>query len=365
MVIHIVYSGVGGHSAVAFSLISGGLGKPMPSRIYFFGACPVPDALIIQATALGVISRVFTFKQGSVFSALQSTIRLISALLIDRPRVIICHSCVALIGACLYKVLSFRRTKLLYRDNIPTVLKRRLDNWIMRFAIPFTDAFIFLTPRSQEEGMEVIKGYGRVQTSVISNGTDCRVFKSAMGCLSRTPAEYNTFRIGMASRMEPGKEPQCLIRATEILRNRGHAVHLYLAGEGALLPELQALVSSLDLSDRVHFHGLLAGESLVDFYNSLDIYVHSSLSETQSNSVIQAIACGLPVVGTDIPGINDVVHESFAVLVPASSVESLASGIERFLDVPTRVKASSAARAFALEKYDSRIMVARYSDLIC
>jgi glycosyltransferase involved in cell wall biosynthesis len=77
-------------------------------------------------------------------------------------------------------------------------------------------------------------------------------------------------------------------------------VRLVLAGAGPLLPALQARAAGLGIDDRVHFAGQVDHDALPDLLRSASIYVQTSRHEAQGMALLEAAACGLPVVGTPV-----------------------------------------------------------------
>lgn len=81
--------------------------------------------------------------------------------------------------------------------------------------------------------------------------------------------------------------------------------------------------------DGILFKGKLNHEDMVDYLNSADVFVLPSLAEGCSNSVIEAMACGLPIISSDLPFNYDVLNEENAILVDPMNVEEIASAIKK------------------------------------
>ena len=94
-----------------------------------------------------------------------------------------------------------------------------------------------------------------------------------------------------------------LIKAVQLLDQ--FSVTLIIAGSGKLEPKLKLLTQQLKLEDKVIFLGQLEPQHLIKYYSSADVFVRPSLSEGQGNSFIEAMAAGLPVIGTPVGGITD------------------------------------------------------------
>src|SRR6185295_12663743 len=92
-----------------------------------------------------------------------------------------------------------------------------------------------------------------------------------------------------------------------------------------------------------------------------DVYVHAARAETFPNAILEALACGLPVVATAVGGIPEQVTEHTGVLVPAADAVAMASAIERILSDDTwrRCLGASASRD-AAQRFDVRREAADY-----
>lgn len=132
---------------------------------------------------------------------------------------------------------------------------------------------------------------------VIPNGIDLARFSGAPRC---APGERAV--IGMAARFAAEKDHETLIRALALLPER---FTLYLGADGPLLASSQALVETLGLGHRVEFLGRL--RDMPKFYSEIDIYVQSSNEDGFSIVCVEAMASGLPVLASNIPGLRDTV----------------------------------------------------------
>lgn len=135
---------------------------------------------------------------------------------------------------------------------------------------------------------------------VILNGVDLSKFSLRE---KAAPAESNTVRIGMVGRFHTYKDHPTLFRALTHLPSR---FEVHLAGDGDRREEYQALAASLGIEDRVVFHGVRA--DIPAFLDSLDIYVQSAVVEGFGLAAVEAMAAGLPVLASDVPGLSEVVE---------------------------------------------------------
>ena len=118
-----------------------------------------------------------------------------------------------------------------------------------------------------------------------------------------------------------------------------------IAGEGPERAPLEALIARLGLGDRVRLLGARAHEDLPELYTAADALVLASTREGWANVLLEAMACGTPVVASDAWGNPEVVQERAAgVIAPSNTPEGLAAGVRDLLDDPP---SRAATRAYA------------------
>ncbi len=131
--------------------------------------------------------------------------------------------------------------------------------------------------------------------------------------------------------LEPGKNRGRLIRALHELRGRGIDVPLLVVGQKAWRYDDDfALVRDLDMKDRVTFAGYVPDGDLPALYNAATAFAFPSLYEGFGLPVIEAMACGAPVVTSSVSATAEVAGDA-AVLVDPQSVVSIRDGLERVL----------------------------------
>jgi glycosyltransferase involved in cell wall biosynthesis len=128
-----------------------------------------------------------------------------------------------------------------------------------------------------------------------------------------------------------------LLRAVKLIRDP--LVHLLLVGGGGNVPAYQKLAGQLGLDDQVHFFGRIEHRDLAEYYACADVFVlPSSIQEAFPLVVLEAMACGLPVVASDLPGVRTLVTKEVGFLVKPGDVEELAERIIWIRDNPGESK---------------------------
>jgi glycosyltransferase involved in cell wall biosynthesis len=156
--------------------------------------------------------------------------------------------------------------------------------------------------------------------------------------------------------VRPVKGVDVLLQAMRVIADKGRRVNLVLIGEaffGTYRQEelrLQRMVGELNLSDRVHFAGKQPLSELIRYMQQSAALVLPSRAESLGMVLVEALACGTPVVSTRCGGPEDIVNEHVGVLVPPENPEALARGIEHVLDHHADYDPAE-LRAHALENF--------------
>ncbi len=122
------------------------------------------------------------------------------------------------------------------------------------------------------------------------------------------------------------------LRAFALVESRVPGARLIVAGDGGERARLRELASSLGLK-RVEFIGAVPPDKMPELYDLADIFVNSSLVDNMPLSLIEAFACGLPVVSTNAGGIPQLIREGEnGLLSPCGDFEALAGNVIRLLE---------------------------------
>jgi GalNAc-alpha-(1->4)-GalNAc-alpha-(1->3)-diNAcBac-PP-undecaprenol alpha-1,4-N-acetyl-D-galactosaminyltransferase len=167
-----------------------------------------------------------------------------------------------------------------------------------------------------------------------------------------------------AGRLEQQKGFDVLIRAFALVVEECSSLCLAIAGEGPQAQALRALVAELRLDSRVTFLGTVSG--LQALMRKADAFVLSSRYEGFPNVLLEALACGLPVVATDCPGgPREILNNGeFGLLVPCEDPSALAGALRRvFTEVGLRDRLSAVA-PLATAKYAVERVMPRWEELL-
>ena len=191
---------------------------------------------------------------------------------------------------------------------------------------------------------------------VVRNGLDLTRFLALPG--RRDSVAFESPTVGMVARMEYERDHVGLVEAFRRVVDEHPRARLVLAGDGSFRPRIESRIRDLRLEGHVEMPGAVALPETV--YGRLDLYVQAStIHEGTSNSIVEAMASGLPVVATDVGGNSEVVQDGRTGLVVApDDAAALARAITALLKDPSRRHAMAAegrARAAALYARDRMI----------
>jgi glycosyltransferase involved in cell wall biosynthesis len=141
---------------------------------------------------------------------------------------------------------------------------------------------------------------------------------------------------------------------TALSRLDPHA-HLLIVGDGDLRPAYERLSQELNIVGRVHFLGRVDRPTLRDAYRTADVFAFPSTNTAEAFGLaaLEAQACGVPIVASDLPGLRTVVRQGeTGLLTPPKDVPALASALSTLLaDRARREEMGHAARAWAASKF--------------
>jgi len=162
----------------------------------------------------------------------------------------------------------------------------------------------------------------------LPNIVDTKIFYPAP---NENIREDKTKRILFVGRLHPIKGIDYLLDALAKLLKSRSDFHLDIIGYGAYEEEYKRLTNCLGLSDKVKFHGRKRKEEIAEFMRNCDFFVLPSVWEAFGVVVIEAMACGKPVIATSC-GQREIINEETGLLVPPKDSKALAEAIDYMLD---------------------------------
>jgi glycosyltransferase involved in cell wall biosynthesis len=161
-------------------------------------------------------------------------------------------------------------------------------------------------------------------------------------------------------RLTAGKNAEAVIRALPSVREVYPATTLDVLGDGPLQTDLKKLTAELGVRDAVTFHGNLDHNAVMRVLASSQLFVFPTLGEGFPKSVLEAMACGLPVVATPVSVIPRLIEGGSGVLLPNSGYAGIVEAVTTLLNDEERLanmsaKAREASHAYTLEEWQETI----------
>jgi sugar transferase (PEP-CTERM/EpsH1 system associated) len=243
--------------------------------------------------------------------------------------------------------------------------KRPRYRYLRRMFKPFVHHYIALS-RDLERYLQGPVGVSGDRISQIYNGVNHELFRPRAQGEARKKcfAESDVLVVGTVGRMKEVKDPLALVRAfIWSLQNIAQAkdrLRLVMVGDGPLLQPARALLDEAGFSRFAWLPG--ARDDVHEILRELDVFVLPSLAEGISNTILEAMACGVPVVATDVGGNPELVQEGVTGrLVPRRDVGALSHAIGVYLsNAEMRMRHGAEARRIAETRFSLRAMVDAY-----
>lgn len=254
-----------------------------------------------------------------------------------------------------------------FHGNVDVAPNDILAKLKLRLVTAGSRKIVFVSNHLQSE-MAHRFGLRKEKCTTIYNGVPVQKFRPFADNTIRDALELggNDLLVGAIGNIRPAKGYDQFIRAAATLAGKSDRYKFIIIGEGdnRLETELRMLVDTLNLGDRFFFWGFC--DNIASALNNLDIFVQSSTTEGFSISIVEAMACELPIVATRSGGPQEILtHEKNALMVDPCSPEQIAGAVERLAENPALGKALSAnARNHAVAAFSQEAMLLAYLQLL-
>jgi glycosyltransferase involved in cell wall biosynthesis len=318
------------------------------SRIQNFEVNYVPTLIDFQANP--VVRSVSEYIKGSDIVLLQE----------DYP--FICHK-------------AFHESK---RRGIPTILSTERTNWpenfFVRNSYKLMDRFM---NRKLREGANALTAHCTAAKNfwlntlgvkrnieVIHVGVDTELFQPKK--TKRLILTEGRLKLLTVARAYPFKGLKYLIEAMQYVSKRVPGIKCYLLSKGPERKKLEKLVSKLQLGNIIIFLDIaIPNWQMPELYSQCDIYVQPSLIEPFGIAVLEAMACGKPVVGTNIGGMIDTIEEGVSgYRVEPMNPKALGEKITDLLLNPEKMREMGKNARERAKKFDWKLIGEKYNRLI-
>lgn len=215
--------------------------------------------------------------------------------------------------------------------------KTRVFIWLERLAARLANRIIVLTDGQRDELADTYRIARREKFVVMPLGLE-------LESLLARPRKTGDVRrlwdippdaplVTIVGRLVPVKNHALFLRAAKLVWDKLPQAHFLIVGDGELRADLEAQAAALGLPQVVHFAGWQ--REVAPYYADSDVLVISSVNEGTPLTVIEALACGTPVVATAVGGLPDLLHHGeLGALAPSEDAEALAAAIISTLGTP-------------------------------
>ena len=230
---------------------------------------------------------------------------------------------------------------------------------IDKLCLRFYDEVVCVSKDLYRECLRV--GVRQARCRLIENAIDILEYRRAadqdtvtrqpVAATRRRNASAKRIVLGAMGRLSEEKGFDVLIDAVGRFLQQGAKVLLRIAGDGPDRQKLAQLIDKRNLADHVELLGYVSDQRM--FFDSLDVFVLSSLREGLPNVLLEAMAFEVPVVATRVAGVPDLLEDGVnGILVEPGSADALAIGIGKLLaDCDLRFQLAAAARDTVVHSY--------------
>jgi glycogen(starch) synthase len=209
----------------------------------------------------------------------------------------------------------------LYSQNAPEWVFEWYLRTVGRWTFNRADVVFCYT----EEDRERVQRFGvESNIEVVSNGIDTERFRPDGPASERI--DYEGPVVLFVGRLVEGKRPGDAVVAMEEVRREHPDARLYLCGKGPLRGDLEAQISARGLGEAVGFLGQLPYDAMAELYRSADALILPSRAEGLPRTVLEAMACNVPVVCSDLEQVAPVIGEA-GTTVPVGDVSGFSRGL--------------------------------------
>lgn len=206
-------------------------------------------------------------------------------------------------------VALFRNLPLVFNVHGEDLLTQSpLAAWFLKLAVPLLQQSRLIVLPSEYFKKRFHEQLPEIPTAKLfvspSGGVDMQLFSNK----GRMPSPEYT--VGYVSRIDRGKGWDTFLEAISLLKEQACPVRALVIGRGAEEPQFRNAVADLELESLVDYRGAVAHEKLPEYYSQMDLFVFpTKLEESLGLVGLEAMACGIPVAGSQIGGLTDYIEE--------------------------------------------------------
>lgn len=234
-------------------------------------------------------------------------------------------------------------------------LLRPVIRWLWRDA----DAVVAVSNGLRDVAWETLPD---APIEVIPNAVDLSLFTPPL----QRQVDEGPVHLLFVGRLNAFKNVETLLQAVaQLAALELDDFRLEIVGQGERRPHLERMVAELGLSRIVHFAGWVSHPDILDYYRRADLFVTATTWEGMPNTVLEAMACGLPVVGTRAPGLDQLVRDGVnGYLVETNDPAALTDRLARLIQNGyERRRMGKESRKVAEREFDWEYIAGHYAGI--
>lgn len=238
-------------------------------------------------------------------------------------------------------------------------IRKVLSPWISRFVTVSEELknwLVYDVGIPQEKVIQIINGVDTIRFK-LQEGRD--MIKKKLGF------DKDSFIIGTVGRLDLVKGHDTILDAFKLFcgSHENKKLNLIVIGTGPLEKKLKMRAKEMNIEDKIVFLG--DKNDVVQYYDCMDVYVLSSIAEGISNTILEAMACGLPVIATHVGGTSELVDDNeTGFLFEPGDFSGLSQKLSVYFDDPeVMVRHGINGRRKAEDKFSLARMVRRYEEI--
>lgn len=241
-----------------------------------------------------------------------------------------------------------------------------LKNWLLYYPVEkicsyFTDVLIIINQedyalakrKMKAKQIEYVPGVGLDTQKFANTQVDRAAKRRELG------VPEDAMVLMSVGELNHNKNHEVVIKALAQLDQEN--LHYLIAGRGYLLEHLKSVAEELGVGDRVHF--LEYRTDIAELYKISDICVFPSFREGLPVALMEAMACGLPAVCSDIRGNNDLIDEKGGILFEPTDIDACKSALEQLIENEELRKSMAERNAEKVQQYDFTVVNARMKQI--
>lgn len=261
-----------------------------------------------------------------------------------------------------------------WRERLPVICSAiHSTGWpdgisrLNRLLTPLNDAFIAV---AEHHGRHLIENEGLPpeKVFVIPNGVDAQRFKplpeSGLAVRRQLGIRDQAPVVGIVAALRPEKNHEQFLRAAALTKRQLPDSQFLVVGDGPLQPALKELAASLGIGNQVHFLGNRS--DIPRLLAAMDVFALTSRNEANPVSILESLACGVPVVAPRVGSIPEMIQDEYTgyLVAPGDVDETANRWVELLSHSGLRLRFGLAGRELVVAKASLERMVAGYERLL-